>query len=239
MYDGENRAAPVLHRREFAPGYAASFVQLNDYLDTLVPTPESAGAVRAAKPLFPRIAIRELTANALIHQDMTVTGAGPTVELFRNRLEIVNPGAPLVEPHRFIDSPPRSRNEALAALMRRMGLCEELGTGIDKVVEAVGAARLPPPEFRAERAATQAKLFGARPFARMGIEERLRACYQHAVMCHLRGEPMRNRELRERFGVERRNAAQVSEVIRQTREAGLIRIADPARPRTGYIPDWA
>ena len=51
-----------------------------------------------------------------------MTGTGPTVELFGNRMEIVNPGAPLVEPARFIDSPPRSRNEALASLMRRIVL---------------------------------------------------------------------------------------------------------------------
>ena len=69
--------------------------------------------IRNGKPLFPPVAVRELAANALIHQDMTLTGAGPTIELFRNRLEITNPGAPLVETVRFIDSPPRSRNEAL------------------------------------------------------------------------------------------------------------------------------
>ena len=44
-----------------------------------------------------------------------ITGAGPTVELFRNRIEVTNSGVPLVEPNRFIDFPPRSRNEALAS----------------------------------------------------------------------------------------------------------------------------
>ena len=58
------------------------------------------------------------------------------MELFKSRIEITNPGASLVEPERFIDSPPRSRNEALASLMRRMGLYEEQGMGIDKVVDA-------------------------------------------------------------------------------------------------------
>lgn len=51
--------------------------------------------------------------------------------MFSDRIEITNPGKPLVQPERFIDYPPRSRNEALAALMRRMRLCEELGTGIE------------------------------------------------------------------------------------------------------------
>ena len=239
MYDGTGRDAQVLQRKDFSLGYAVGFVAMNDYINAVVPSPEQGGVVRSAEPLFPAVAIREVIANSLIHQDMTITGAGPTVELFRNRLEITNPGNPLVEPDRFIDFPPRSRNEALASLMRRLGLCEEQGTGIDKVVAAIGMAQLPPPEFRAEAAATRVSLFAARPFARMTTQERLRACYQHAVLLHLGGDRMRNRELRERFGVKSSNAAQISDVIRQALNRGLIRIADPARPKSGYVPFWA
>lgn len=168
-----------------------------------------------------------------------MTGTGPAVVLFRDRMEIVNPGAPLVEPARFIDSPPRSRNEALASLMRRMGLCEEQGTGIDKTIEAVEQAQLPPPEFRAETGATRATRFGPRRFADMTTEERLRACYQHAVLRYLSGQRMKNSTLRERFGVDSRNAAQISQVIRRALDEQLIRVGDPARPRSGYIPFWA
>ncbi len=239
MYDGNGRDAQVLQRRDFPHGYAVGFVAMNNYINAIVPSPEQGGVVRSAEPLLPAVAIREVIANSLIHQDMTITGAGPTVELFRNRLEITNPGKPLVEPDRFIDSPPRSRNEVLASLMRRLGLCEEQGTGIDKVVAAAGTAQLPPPEFRAEAAATRVSLFAARPFARTTTQERLRACYQHAVLLHLSGNQMRNRELRERFGIKDSNAAQVSDVIRQALNKGLIRIADPVRPKSGYVPFWA
>ena len=45
----------------------------------------------------------------------------------------LNPGIPLVKTERFIDSPPRSRNEALASFIRRIGVCEERGSGFDKV----------------------------------------------------------------------------------------------------------
>ena len=240
VYDGDGRAATVTHRVDSPLGYASGFRGLNAHINTLVPSPEDIGdVVRKGTPLFPRIAIRELMANALIHQDMTITGAGPTVELFRNRLEIVNPGAPLVEPARLIDSPPRSRNEALASLMRRMGLCEEQGTGIDKVVEAVEQAQRPPPEFRAEAGATRMILFGPRRFAEMTTEERLRACYQHAVLRYLSEDRMRNVTLRKRFGVDSRNAAQISQIIRRALDEQLIRVADPARPRSGYLPFWA
>jgi ATP-dependent DNA helicase RecG len=59
------------------------------------------------------------------------------VEMFTDRIEITNPGKPLVQPERFLDYPPRSRNEDLAALMRRIRLCEKQSTGIDKVLDAV------------------------------------------------------------------------------------------------------
>ena len=240
VYDGHGRAATVTHRRDFPRGYASGFGGLNAHVNTLIPSPEDgAAAIREARPLFPPVAVRELTANALVHQDMTVTGAGPTVELFRNRMEITNPGAPLVEPDRFIDSPPRSRNEALASLMRRLGLCEEQGTGIDKVVEEVETAQLPPPEFRAAAEATRVTLFGPRRFPDMTTEERLRACYQHAVLRYLSGNRLENATLRRRFAVDHRNAAQISRVIGQARRRDLIRPADSARPRSGYVPFWA
>ena len=47
------------------------------------------------------------------------------VEIFSDRMEITNPGVPLVDTDRFLDSPPRSRNETLASMMRRIGVCEE------------------------------------------------------------------------------------------------------------------
>ena len=240
VYDGDGRMATVTHRKDFALGYASGFAAFNDHVNALVPAPEDGNSViRKAHPLFPPVAIRELAANGLIHQDMTVTGAGPSLEMFRNRLEITNPGAPLVTPERFIDSPPRSRNEALASLMRRMGLCEEQGTGIDKVVSQAERARLPPPEFRAEANATRVTLFGPRRFAEMTSGERMRACYQHAVLRYLGGDRLINSSLRKRLGVEGRNASQISKVIRQALDAGLVRAVAPDSPRSGYVPFWA
>lgn len=73
------------------------------------------------------MAIREIVANALVHQDFTVSGTGPTIEIFANRIEIINSGIPLVDIKRIVDNPPKSRNEKLASLMRRFRICEELG----------------------------------------------------------------------------------------------------------------
>ena len=239
-YDGSGRADTVTHRQDGQRGYASGFAGLIEYIDALLPRNEHIDkAFRTESPLYPPIAIRELVANALIHQDMTVTGAGPLVELFKDRLEITNPGTPLVNPDRFIDAAPRSRNEALAALMRRMRICEEQGTGIDKVVAAAELFQLPPPDFRVEESATRVMVYAPRRFPAMTSEERVRACYQHAVLKFVSGERMRNSTLRERFGIETRNAAQVSQVIRLALDRKLIRSADPDKPQAAYVPFWA
>ena len=239
-YDGDGRTATVTHREDFFRGYANGFEDLNAHVNTLLPAREDGNSpIRDARTFVPAVAIREVVANALIHQDMSMAGTGPTIELFRNRLEITNPGKPLVAPERFIDFPPRSRNQALASLMRRFGLCEEMGTGVDKVIAAAEEGRLPPPEFQAQGSATRTILFGPRRFAQMTTEERRRACYQHTVLRFLGDERMRNATLRERFGVAEHNAAQISGVIRLALDADLIRPADRARPRSGYVPHWA
>lgn len=239
-YGGKNRAAPVTHRLDGQKGYAVGFEGLVTHLNGLLPKNEHIGAAfREVRPLFPELAIRELVANALIHQDMTISGAGPQIELFEDRLEISNPGKPLMQPERMIDLPPRSRNESLASLMRRMRMCEEQGSGLDKVVEVCEVYQLPAPLFRADTEATQAVLYGPRTFAEMTPEERVRACYFHAVLKFLSGEKMKNASLCTRLGIPLRNAAQATTVINRTMEAKLIRPADPEHPRAGYVPHWA
>ena len=239
-YAGPSRADAVEHRKDVQQGYAAGFGELVDYIKTLLPRREWInGVTREEKTLYPLLSIREIVANALIHQDMTISGSGPMVELFQDRLEITNPGHPLVSPDRFLDSPPRSRNEVLASLMRRMGLCEEQGTGIDKVITAIESHHLPPPDFRAEGNAVRVKLFAPRRFAEMTPDERIRACYQHAALKYVVGGRMKNSTLCKRFGIDSKNASQASVVIKQTLDKELIKLADSAHPRAGYFPFWA
>ncbi|MCA3710525.1 MAG: putative DNA binding domain-containing protein [Phenylobacterium sp.] len=228
-------------RRHDSPrGFASGFISLIEFIDSLIPRNEEIGkALRTEHSLYPSIAIRELVANALIHQDLTVTGAGPMVEVFPDRIEITNPGKPLVEPSRFVDLPPRSRNEALASLMRRMGICEEQGSGVDKALTAVELFQLPPPDFRMDGESVRVTLYAPRSFSSMTPAERVRACYQHAALRYLAGHRMTNASLRDRFGLSSTNAAAVSRIIRDALQAGDIKVADPNAPKSGYVPSWA
>ncbi len=241
VYEGPGRIKTLKEHVE-PKGYAAGFEALLTFVNGLVPSNEIIGqALRKSVPMYPELAIRELVVNALIHQDFFVTGAGPMVEIFDDRIEITNPGEPLVATDRFVDAPPRSRNEALASLMRRMGICEERGSGVDKVISQTEFFQLPAPLFEEPTGSTRAVLFAYRLFAEMTRSERLRACYQHASLRYVRRQPMTNSSLRERFGIGAKNSAMASRLIRDALEAGFLVLEDEAAARSErrYLPWWA
>ncbi|NOY27800.1 MAG: transcriptional regulator [Oligoflexia bacterium] len=241
QYKGTDRTV-TLREQVVGKGYASGFEGLLQFIDGLLPTNEVVGqALRRDVPMFPPLAVRELVANALIHQDFSATGTGPMFELFTDRLEITNPGEPLVDKERLLDSPPTSRNEALASLMRRFGICEERGSGIDKVVAQVELFQLPPPLFEVPPKFTRAVLFSPRSLSKMDKDDRVRACYLHACLKHVRRDYLTNSSLRERFGIEYKNRAAASRLIRDAVEAGQIEPHDSgAAPRyMKYVPWWA
>ena len=123
--------------------------------------------------------------------------------------------------------------------MRRMGFCEEQGSGVDKVLLAAEAHQMPAPEFRHESNSVRVTLLAPRRFAGMTSSERIRTCYLHAALKWVLREPMKNATLCERLGIDRKNSTQASNVIRPSLEKGLIKHADPKRPRTAYLPYWA
>jgi predicted HTH transcriptional regulator len=241
QYRGRGRTE-TLREQVGGKGYGNGFEGLLSFINGLVPANEVVGqALRRDVPMFPPLAVRELVANALIHQDFSATGTGPMVELFEDRVEITNPGEPLVATERFLDSPPTSRNEALASLMRRLGICEERGSGIDKVVAQVELYQLPGPLFEVPPNFTRVVLFSYRALSDMGKEDRVWACYLHACLKYVQRDYLTNTSLRERLGIEEHNRAVASRVIRDAVAAGLIAPHDPgAGPKyMKYVPAWA
>src|SRR5690606_23084210 len=105
-------------------------------------------------------------------------------EMYADRVEISNPGTPPIKTDRFIDES-RSRNEVLANTMRRLGICEEKGSGIDKVINAAELFQLPAPDFRVGDVSTTAILFAHQDFNKMSKQDRIRACYQHCVLLYV------------------------------------------------------
>ena len=241
VYKGKGRVE-TLREQTGTKGYASGFEGLIGFINGLLPVNEVIGqALRKAVPVYPELAIRELVANALIHQDFSITGSGPMVEIFDDRMEITNPGLPLVDTARMLDSPPRSRNEALASLMRRMGICEERGSGVDKVVSQAEFYQLPAPAFEVVGDSTRSTLFAPRTLTQMDQADRVRAVYLHACLRYVQREFMTNSSLRERFGIDTKNSATASRLIKEALGAGVVRLHDPdAAPKLRrYVPSWA
>jgi ATP-dependent DNA helicase RecG len=242
IYKGENRIETT-KEQVGSKGYASGFEGLISYVNDQLPQNEQIEqALRRQVRIYPEIAIRELVANALIHQDFNLSGTGPLIEIFSDRMEITNPGIPLIDTLRFIDEPPQSRNEKLASIMRRINICEERGSGIDKVIFNVEAFQLPAPDFRVTSNHTVAVLFGPREFSEMDKTDRIRACYQHACLCYVSGKQMTNATLRERLNIKSANYPMASRIIRDTLEAGLIKPhtqVSGSKKDAKYTPFWA
>jgi predicted HTH transcriptional regulator len=242
LYEGNSRVRTV-REQTGRKGYANGFEGLLAFINNLLPENEHIGqAFRQSVRMYPEIAIRELVANSLIHQDLTAPGTGPLVEIFADRVEVTNPGLPLVEPQRFLDAPPRSRNDAIAGFMHRASICEERGSGIDKVFFHVEVFQLPPPDFVVEHSHTKVVLFAYKRLSEMSKAERIRACYQHAGLRHVSNAQMTNATLRERFAIEARNYSIASRIIAETLEAGFVKPHDRdnrSKRHARYVPYWA
>lgn len=241
VYNGTSKVDTKLDQAG-GMGYAAGFKNLVQFVMGQLPQNEVIkDAIREEHKLVPDIVIRELIANALIHQDFTIGGASVMVEIYADRIEISNPGEPMVPGNRFIDGY-QSRNERLADLMRRMGACEEKGSGIDKVVDTVEVFQLPAPDFTTTHNRTVAVVYGHRQFEAMTRADRTRACYQHAALKHVVRDHMTNKSMRERFGLGEEKSALVSQVIAAAIEEGLVKADETvggSRRHARYLPFWA
>ncbi len=242
IYKGKNRLITIKELEE-RKGYAAGFEELVHYINDQLPTHEQIEkTLRKKIHVFPTIAIRELVANMLIHQDFDISGTGPMVEIFSDRIEVSNPGKPLINTLRLLDHNPRSRNEKLAYFMRRIKVCEERGSGIDKVVAATETNNLPAPNFIYEDQYFKTILYGPKSLKQMTKRDKVRTTYLHSCLKYISSEVMTNESLRSRLGIKKANYPLASRIIKETLKEELIKPSDPdnkAPKHSSYIPFWA
>lgn len=244
-YDGKNK---LKTEREYTgkKGYAIGFKGLISFVKAMLPASEIIEeALRRQTSVYPEIALRELIANALIHQDFTIRGSGPMIEIFGDRIEISNPGKllPSKSIDRLIRTSPESRNEILASAFRRYNICEERGSGLEKTVTAIEVYGLPPVKFEELENSFRVTIYSPRKFAQMSKNERIEACYQHSIIKYYSDEGgMTNKSLRERFKMNDEQRPQISKIIKEAKEAGKIKNKDPeskSDKHSKYVPFWA
>lgn len=99
---------------------------------------------------YPRFAVREALVNAVAHRDYRIKGRRIEIRMYANRLEIISPGGlpgymtidNLVEEH-------FSRNPRIVSGLYQWGYIEELGLGIDQMIEEMVQFGHEPPLFKA------------------------------------------------------------------------------------------
>lgn len=241
QYKGKNKML-MLKEDIGNKGYVIGFEGLIKFIEAVIPSEEKIeGALRTKKSAYPSIAIREVIANALIHQDFSISGTGPTIEIFENRIEVTNSGFPLVDIKRIVDNPPKSRNEKLASLMRKLRMCEELGTGWDKIVTACELMQLPAPKIELYEDSTKVIIYSEMSFSNLTMEEKLWSCYMHSCIKYIESEYLTNSSLRERFALPESSSGSISRLIKEAVAKKYIKPLDPdTAPRyMKYIPIWA
>ncbi|MCM1399379.1 MAG: putative DNA binding domain-containing protein [Clostridium sp.] len=240
-YKGTGRTSAI-REQVFTKGYAIQFEDITDYVMTLIPQEEEIeGGRRREHIMFPRKAVREMLGNVIIHQDLTAHGSGPMMEVFDTRVESSNPGNLLVEVNRIIDTAPHSRNENMASFLRMVRICEERGSGFDRMEEGMSELRIPAPKVETGEDFARTKLYWYKSLNAWSKEDKIRTCYLYTCYCYINEIEVANAVLRERFGIEEKNKSIVSRIIKDTMEAGYIKLSDEnAAPKLRrYVPYWA
>ena len=109
------------------------------------------GLEREEKTEYPPFAVREALVNAVCHRDYRLRGRRIEIRMFSNRMEVISPGGlpgfitvdNIVEEH-------FSRNPRIVAGLFQWGYIEELGLGVDRMIEEMTQAGHPPPQFKAQ-----------------------------------------------------------------------------------------
>ena len=226
----------------FNKGYAVEFDDIVDYVMSMLPQEETIEkALREEFIMFPEKAVREILGNMIIHQDMTARGQSLILEIFDERIEATNPGCLLVDVDRIIDTAPHARNEKMANFLRMVHICESRGSGVDRMEEGMRDWKIPAPKVETTEDFCRTMLYWHESLSKWSKEEKIRTCYIYVCYCYVNGIEVSNAVLRERFGISEANKAMASRIIKDTLEAGKIKLADPNAvvKMRRYIPHWA
>ena len=138
-----------------------------------------AGLFRISIPDFDKRAMREAVVNACVHRDYTRLGR-VLVRLDDDGLSISNPGGFIegVTVDNILTAEPHGRNPVLADALKRIGLAERSGRGVDRIFEGSLMYGRALPDY-SESSKTSVKLFIPRSlpdtkFIRMVSEEQRR-----------------------------------------------------------------
>ena len=153
-YGGASVSDDVIDQRQVSGNLATQLRILDEYLPLLIQQPQRQTSTfrQAVVPNYPRLALRELTWNALLHRDYQST-APTRITIFTDRIEIQSPGGLYGGVTRAnFGQASAYRNPVIAEAMKGLGYAERFGTGVERARAAMQKNGNPPPEFIFESA---------------------------------------------------------------------------------------
>lgn len=240
-YPGQSKLGDIQEERSVG-GYVVEFQRLFQYILDKVIAREVIGGdgLRRVEYLYPKLAIRELFANMLAHQNLLDTTLHPMVEIYSDRIEFINPGKPLVPVLRMIDYPPKTRNQYIVGELIKTGICESLGTGWDKIANETSNYGFPAPKPDVTDDVTKIIMCQKRTLADMTNEDRIWTVYIFACLLRTQGKYLTNSLARQLFNIPDENASTASAILAQAVDEGLIRIFDEKAGNRNrkYVPNY-
>jgi ATP-dependent DNA helicase RecG len=181
------------------------------------------GVRRYELPRVPTVVLREAVANALAHRSYEMTGTATRVELYPHVVRIISPGG-LPEPVTVdnIRETQAARNYRVITVLRRFGLAEDAGRGVDVMVDSMLEEMLEPPVFEDSGAAVIVDLpirSAVTPTERAWVREvetrGLIAPGDRLLLVHAaRGERLTNGRVRELTGAAKDEARRALQRLR-------------------------
>ena len=197
------------------------------------------GLFRVPIPNFDRRAFREAFVNALVHRDFSRLGA-VHVRLDDDSLTISNPGGFVegVTLDNILVADPRSRNPLLADIIKRIGLAERTGRGIDRIFEGMLRYGRPAPDYSMTNDYTVSVRMQStetdRAFLRMVIEQEEKSgdipIDALIILSHLRHE--RRLTTSDLTAYTQKTEQATRTAIEKLVEAGLVEAYGQGRGRT-------
>lgn len=241
-YKGETKLETKSEVRSKS-GYIVEFNEMQKYVMEKTIDGEfiDNDGIRKIKYLYPRITIRELFANIIAHQDLTINTIQPMVEIYSNRIEFINPGIPLIPKDRFVDYPPQTRNIKITDELYKVGICERRGSGWDKIATEASEYGFSAPSLEITKDATRIILTQHKTLFDMTNEERMWSIYIYACLLWVEKKYLTNALTRKLFNIPESNISTASSLLSQAVKSGLIVVFDEqsgTRSRK-YLPKYA
>lgn len=241
-YKGETKLETKSEVRSKS-GYIVEFNEMQKYVMEKTIDGEfiDNDGIRKIKYLYPRITIRELFANIIAHQDLTINTIQPMVEIYSNRIEFINPGIPLIPKDRFVDYPPQTRNIKITDELYKVGICERRGSGWDKIATEASEYGFSAPSLEITKDTTRIILTQHKTLFDMTNEERMWSIYIYACLLWVEKKYLTNALTRKLFNIPESNISTASSLLSQAVKSGLIVVFDEqsgTRSRK-YLPKYA